>query len=403
MKIILANRFFYPDESATAQLLSDLAFDLAASGQTVHVVTGRRGYDDPTVRLPKSEIIHGVRVHRAWSPGYGRHRIVGRLLDYLSFYVISSVLIWRMVRAGDIVVVKTDPPLLSILGRPICRSKGAHLVCWLQDVFPEVAVRHGVLGSGSILTRVLIRLRDASLKRARCCVVVSEKMADFVAARGVSKDRIATIPNWADGESIRPVPEETNELRDAWGLRDCFVVGYSGNFGKVHDYQTIRDAIWGLRQRPDIRFVFVGGGAYMETLKTWAAAHAPGNVSFQPYHPRKDLARSLSVPDVHLVSLDPQMEGLVYPSKLYGILAAGRPTLFVGNSAGEISQLLHDNDCGISVQTGHTEDLTAAIEDLAADPTRRMEMGANARRLFERHYDRRVTLAAWRGVLTRAE
>jgi colanic acid biosynthesis glycosyl transferase WcaI len=138
-RVVFVNRYFYPDESATAQLLSDLAFGLAEHGFDVHVVCSRQLYGAPEAQLPAEEAVRGVVIHRVWTTRFGRRRLLGRALDYVSFYITCAVELLGLLRRRDVVIAKTDPPLISIVAALAARLRGAVLVNWLQDVFPEVA------------------------------------------------------------------------------------------------------------------------------------------------------------------------------------------------------------------------------------------------------------------------
>jgi len=161
-RIIFLNRFFFPDHSETSQIVSGLAFHLASLGNEVHAITSRQLYDDPDARLPIEETINGVHLHRVSTTRYGRSALIGRGLDYLTFYAS----LWRsalsVARRGDILVAKTDPPLLSILAMRIARRRGAHLVNWLQDLYPEVAIALGLPLLGGPVGRELTYMRDRS-------------------------------------------------------------------------------------------------------------------------------------------------------------------------------------------------------------------------------------------------
>ena len=139
MRVVFLNRYFHPDHAATSVLLSNLAFALSQRGIQVTVITSRLRYEGGDHLLPQHETIRGVDVHRVWTSRRGRSGLIGRSLDYGSFYLAAAWRLWRVIRRNDIVVAKTDPPLLSVMAAPIARLKGARLVNWLQDIFPEVA------------------------------------------------------------------------------------------------------------------------------------------------------------------------------------------------------------------------------------------------------------------------
>lgn len=398
MKIIFVNRFYAPDHSATSQMLTDLAVALAAGGLHVHVVTSRLRYDDPEAALPPSEVIDGVTVHRVRTTRFGRGHLLGRACDYLSFYFAASAALYRLTRAGDIVVAKTDPPLISVPAGWIARLRGASQVNWLQDLFPEVALELGIDAGKGAWSGLLARLRDRSLKSASRNVVLGRAMRDRLTARSIDPASIAVIPNWADGDALHPIAAAANALHAEWGLRDKFVVGYSGNMGRAHEFQTILDAAVALRARSEVVFVFIGGGAHEATVSV-AAATAESNIVRKPYQPRAVLAECLSAADVHLVSLRPRLEGLIVPSKFYGIAAVGRPTLFIGDPEGELGETILSAECGLVVREGDVAGLVGAIETLMRDTELRAKMGRNARRVFEERYDKAIAVATWRRLL----
>lgn len=397
-RIFFVNRFYLPDRSATSQLLTDVASHLARAGRDVTVVTSRRRYDDATARLAPRETVDGVAILRLPMARFRRSRLVGRALEYLAFHGFAFAALLRRVRPGDIVVAKTDPPLIGVTAGVACALRGAALVNWIQDLFPEVASAAG-LGGLAMTTPALRRLRNWSLRRAAFNVVLGRRMADRVEREGVRANRIGIIPNWVEDRQIRPRDRDGHPLRARWGLGGQFVVGYSGNMGRVHDFATIRALVLALKEDPEIRFLFVGDGLHRAWLERETAAAGPGRVMFQPYQRREDLAQSLTAIDLHLITLLPSFEGLVVPSKFYGVIAAGRPTLFVGDPAGEIGGLLEAGGCGLAVRPGEVDRAAAFVRGLARDPARAVEMGRNARILCEAKFRSAEALARWEGLL----
>jgi colanic acid biosynthesis glycosyl transferase WcaI len=397
VKIVFLNRYFHPDHSATSQMLSDLAFHLAGHGQVVHVITSRQRYEEPAAALPATESIGGVAVHRVWTTRFGRRHLAGRAIDYLTFYLSAALRLARLARTGDVVVAKTDPPLISVPAALVARLRGAQLVNWLQDIFPETAERLGMRFAQGPLSTLLRGLRTLSLRTARVNVVLGERMRAVV--EGLAPGTTEIIHNWADGAEIRPIPAESNPLRETWGLADKFVVGYSGNMGRAHDFETVLGACERLRKEPGIVFLFIGAGSQRGWLERQVMARSLTNIVFKPYQPRSALRESLSAADVHLVSLRPALEGLIVPSKFYGIAAAGRPVIFVGARDGEIARLINAYGCGITVWTGDAAALANAICTLRADPARAAMMGNAARHLLETRFDLPLAMARWKTVL----
>lgn len=402
MKIVFLNRYFFPDHSATSQLLSDVAFHFAKAGHEVHVICSRQLYESPTAQLATFERVNGVQVHRVWTSRFGRNNRVGRKRDYLSFHFFASLKLYALASAGAVVVAKTDPPLISVLAAWIARWRGARLVNWLQDVFPEVAMELGVKALRGPLGTWARGLRDASLRAAVTNVVLGERMADRVRAHGVSAAKVKVIPNWADGISIAPLLARANPLRAEWGLADKFVVMYSGNMGRAHVLAPIVDAAEALRDQPSLVFLLVGDGAGRAPLEREVAAKGLRNVFFRRHQPREQLRFSLTLADVHLVSLRPELEGLILPSKAYGVFAAGRPMIFMGAADGEIGRLLVEADCGEVVPSGDSEALVSSLLGMMNAPDRGEAMGQRARALFEQRFSKAAALAAWERVLVEA-
>lgn len=372
MRIIFVNRYFWPDHSATSQMTADLAFHLAARGHEVEVITSRQRYDDPAARLPPREVERNVTITRVATTRFGRMLLAARALDYLTFY--ASAWLALLVRRG-IVVVMTDPPLMSVAAM----FASTRRVNWIQDLFPEVAVALGVARWSGFLRAI----RDLSLRTARANVVLSDAMAARVPWRAVVRQ------NWAD-EALHPVPHDS----------PTFTVGYSGNLGRAHEFATITGAMELLAKERNIRFVITGGGAQLAAVKQ--ATASLGNVEFRPYAPREALSESLSSADVHLVSLQPELEGLIVPSKIYGILAVARPAIFIGSADGEIGNMLTSHDCGFTVAPGDALALAARIRELAADRARAAAMGRRGLALYEERFAPAIALAHWERILSEA-
>ena len=394
-KIVFVNRYFHPDQSATSQLLTDLARGLAARGFDVHVISSRQLYEAAGTRLPSAETIFGIRVHRVATTRFGRHHLAGRALDYASFYTASAVALLCLLRRGDVLVAKTDPPLMSILAAPLAKARRAVLINWQQDVFPEVASQLGANPLPRWLDRALKRLRDASLRAASMNVLIGDRMQEYLLSRGIPASKLCVIANWADSDAIRPKATAASALRARLGLGKSFVACYSGNLGRAHEFETLLGAARALQAQREFIFLIIGSGAKMNALREQVAALALENFRFLPHQPRDTLEDSLAAADVHLVSLLPALEGLIVPSKLYGILAAGRPSIFIGDACGEVARTVGRARCGRVVRISDSAALAATLRDLEAAPAELAEMGARARHLLARHYSLRGALERW--------
>ena len=401
-QIVFINRFFYPDHSATSQLLTDLAFHLAGQSHRVLVIASRQRYGDPASMLSSRDEVKGVKIQRVWSTRFGRTQLLGRALDYATFYFVAATVLLKHVRAGDIIVAKTDPPLISVVAAMVAKIRRAKLINWVQDLFPEVAGTLSIEGIGR-LEGLLRLVRNWSLQTAYKNVAIGEGMAAKLTEEGIQSDAIQVIHNWSDGRAIQPVDREKNDLRREWNLREKFVVGYSGNIGRAHEFDTILDAAEKLKSTANIVFLFIGDGAQRNRIEEEARKRGLENIIFKPYLPREQLTLSLSVPDIHLISLNPALEGLIVPSKFYGVAAAGRPTLFIGSKNGEIPCILRKAQCGFSIEKGQAEEACRIIRELADHQETCLLLGMRARALFDQRFDMRHALQAWEAVIVGPE
>jgi hypothetical protein len=397
MRLLFINRYFYPDISATSQLLTELAEDLAARGETVTVITGNTPYFGEEERFPAHGMHKGIRIVRVGFARFNRSHVFGRLADYLSFSISA---LWAAVRAKDqdCLIVLSDPPLLSVLATAVQFIKPVKTICWLQDVFPDIAIRAGILREGPV-GRILKRIARWSLYRMSQIVVIGRCMEGHLSLAGVPRSRIAMIPNWADGSQITSIDREDNEFLKTHGLEGRFVVMYSGNFGVAHEIETILSLVHETRDLPQLCFCFIGEGAHKQRLVEMAQREKWEHVLVLPYQRKETLQQSLSAGDIHLVSLRANMAGLCVPSKIYGIMAAGRPMIFIGPEESEVAALIRESQCGFVVRPGDPQAAAAAVLACYRDRSLCEQKGQAAREYFSRYGNRTRATAQFRQVL----
>jgi colanic acid biosynthesis glycosyl transferase WcaI len=388
-RVIFINRVYWPSLAATSQLLTDLAEGLAARGWPVHIVAAGH----------KPGPHNGVIIHRT-GEGDQHGGLISRAINYTRFIRQVRRELQTLVQPGDRVVVMTDPPLLGAAVTPIAVKRGARVIHWTQDIYPEIAAAHFGVLAGALLSPLRAR-RDAAWRAAARCVVLGETMTDTVQRHGVAADRVIAIPNWSPRELQNPFNNKDRDAqRIAWGFAGKFIVAYSGNLGRVHEFKAILRAAEILRDRPDIVFMFLGAGARIGEVKSLAATKRLTNVHIFPPAPREKLAASLAGADVQLVTLNPVFAPLVYPSKLAGVLAAGRPTIFVGPPDGEIALLLKNENCGTALSPTDGAGLARLITHWQADTAERERLGQRARAAYEKHFVFESALAHWEETLT---
>lgn len=354
-------------------MLAELAADLVTRGWKVTVVTGGQA------GLADREVVSGgVEVVRVSGLPFTKSSTWKRALAYISLYPAFLLRALRL-PAHDVVITMTDPPFQYLLGPIIRWFKGGAAVHWAQDVYPELAERAGILRTGSLVARGFRRLSTWALGGHDQAITVGAGVRDWLHERGVSGVEISVVPNWPLC-TVKPVAHEKNTFRKEHGLGDDdFVVMYSGNMGVVHSFEAIMDAATALNDsHPNVQFVFVGTGVKRGWLEEEVQKRNLSNTRFLPFQPKARLAESLSAADLHLVSMRQEMKGLVVPSKVYGVMAAGRPCLFVGPRDCEAGRLIREFECGTVLQRPSGSEVAQAIVDWKNDAEQRRWAGLRA-------------------------
>jgi colanic acid biosynthesis glycosyl transferase WcaI len=395
-RLLVFNQYYWPGVEATAHLLSELCEALADEYE-VTVITGRLAGHE---HLPDYELRRGVAIVRVHSTAFDRSPLGRRAVNYFTYVV-------RALRRGlfaaarpDIVLAMTDPPMVGDVALIVARRYRAPLVVVSQDVFPEIAVELRRLENPA-LVRLLDVLTRFYLRRADLVVAIGERMRERLAAKGTPQARLRVIPNWVDTNAIKPQPRDNAWSREH-GLHDRFVVMHSGNVGHAQDIETLIAAAAQARELGQLAVVIVGNGARYSDHVALARRLEVGNVTFLPYQPRAVLPLSLSSADVHFVGLARGLAGYVVPSRLYGVLAAGRPVIAAADDDSETAQLVRDVGCGIVVPPGRPDAVARTLHELAEGVYDLEEMGRRGRAYVEAEADRLIAVERYRRLLAEA-
>lgn len=372
MHILLLNQFFCPDSAPTSQLLTDVARELVGQGHTVTVICGGSTYADAgSAEAP------GVTVRRVKNLGFGRGKI-RRLCSYISFLALALLLGLREPKP-ELILSMTTPPGLSSVGALIAWFRRTRHFIWEMDVYPDVAEALGVLKpEWRQLTRFMRWAFDLPRRWAHGIITLGECMAWRMEAHGLAQGKIHIAENWADGRAFPPIP-----FRDDGVL----TLLYSGNLGLVHELDTVRQAILQLRNNERVNFVFAGGGKLRGAFESYCGENHLTQVSFEGYCEREKLGRRFAEAHIGLVTQKEKTMGCVVPSKAYGIMAAGRPLLFVGPADSTVGRMIRRFQCGWQVDCENSDGLTWLIETLSKNPGFVREAGRRAREAFIAHYD----------------
>jgi len=402
MHVCFFNRSYWPDFGATGQLLTELAEDLVAHhGCEVTIVTGYPLRS--TSSCPAEEVRNGVRIIRASGTTRDPRRFTGRALNYVTYF-LSACWAGLRVKTPDVVVALTDPPIVGLAALLASTRHRARFVFLCQDIFPEVAVLLEDFRSDTV-NMALELVNRFLVRRAHAIIALGDTMKRrLVEGKGADAAHVTVIHNWADCAALVPGPKD-NPFARSHGLRDRFVVMHAGNIGLSQNLDIVLDAAERLREHEAIRFVLVGDGARREVLAQDAKARGLANVSFLPYQPREHMGKSYASADLFLVSLKPGLAGYIVPSKLYSILAAGRPYVAAVEDDCEVVDVTRRYRCGFIVSPGDAEALAARILDLYRDGALAAELGQRAREAglaFDRPRQVAAYAAVLRGVAGRA-
>jgi colanic acid biosynthesis glycosyl transferase WcaI len=338
VNVLILNQSFYPDVASVAQHAADLASALAAEGHSVTVVASRHGYEDPATVYPARETWRGCDIRRVRSAALGRSSASRRALDAV---VLLLAFVWKLIWLPrfDVTIAMTQPPLLSVLAVFATGLKGGRVVSWVMDLNPDEAIAAGWFRSGSAIARVLSRALVFSLRASARVVVLDRFMRARIEGKGVDAAGIEVIAPWSHDHHVRYDAAGRDAFRRSHGLAGKFVVMYAGNVSLVHPIATLLEAADRLRGREDIVFCFVGGGVGRREVEAFAASRRLPNVVLLPYQPLETLAAVLSAADLHAVVMGETMAGIVHPCKIYNVMAAGSPFLYIGPPVSHIVEV----------------------------------------------------------------
>jgi colanic acid biosynthesis glycosyl transferase WcaI len=397
-RVLVVSELYWPEETSTGYLLTRIAEGMAET-LPVSVLCAQPTYAARGTRAAARETRNGVDVRRVWGTALDKNVLPFRLLNAVTISLALFAATVRHLRRGDRVLVVTNPPFLPALVALACALRGARPVLLVHDVYPEAIVRSNLLGPSHPVVRVLGWLNDRLYRRMDRIVVLGRDMHARLARRlGGDERRLAIIPNWADLDLVAPAPREDNALLREHGLADRFVLQYCGNMGRTHNIEILLEAARRLQgSLPAALFLFIGSGARKPLVE--AAARAEGNVRSLAPCPRHDLPVFLNACDVAVISFVPGMSGVSVPSRMYNVLASGKPIVAVADEDSELAQVVREADVGWVVPPDDVEALVQAVTEAHADPARRAAMGERARRYAVERCGLEPVVASYRTLM----
>jgi len=398
MHLSFFTQLFHPDTTTTAIIMRDLAEDLASYGLDISVVCAQPTYL-VKVKCLRREVKNNVSIKRVRTFLFNKNKISGRILNSTSCF--NSMLFQMLFsRRSDLCVFNTNPALLPLLGLIGLILKKQKYVVLIHDLWPELPAHTGLIKKNGLLYKAIDYLNVLSLKYASGLIVLSESMKKVILDKlPGSENKIHVIHNWADKERIYPVEKDENSLLDDFGLRGKKVVMYSGNLGRYQPLEVMIHAADHLKDRKDIVFLFIGDGAKKDRLKKLAAKKNIENIKFAPFQPVDRLAESLSMADISLMGIFPNNDGVIMPSKLYGLLAVGKPIICVSHPASEVVDILSKSGAGIGTSVKDSKGLALAILSMLDNPEEAQKKGERGVNYFLHNFERKKITMQWKEVL----
>ncbi len=389
--VLIFTQVYVPDPAAVGQYIADAASELVKSGKRVIVYTANRGYDDPTLVLKKNEIIDGVEVRRLPFSSFGKKTILHRLVGQLSFLMQC---IFRGVFTENLshLLVSTSPPMCAFAAISVGLFRSMPITYWVMDLNPDQVIEMGIMKSSSLPVKCMDWLNRRILKRASNIVCLDRFMADRVCIKYPVRDKISIIPPWPLSNHDKAIKHADNPFRKEHDLDGKIVIMYSGNHSPANPLETIVQAALKLEsQLPNVVFMFVGGGKAKQAVEAAIKQHNPKNIISLPYQPLEQIQYSLSAADVHVVSVGPQVVGIVHPCKVYGAMALGRPVLLLGPKPCHVSDLIDQKNFGWHVQHGEVDLMCQTITQISAMNTQELtNLGDNGLDLIKNKINRTI-------------
>jgi colanic acid biosynthesis glycosyl transferase WcaI len=392
--IVILNRSFWPDIEATGQLLTELA-DQLSRNYRITFVAGRPYYNKNDgfkgLGFYRYENYKRVKIIRLRHSRFWKGNLLGRILNWLTFTAIAFYVGLTKIKPR-LIIVNTDPPFLGIVGMILKYWHRAPLIYNCMDLFPDVAIELGMLKKG-VMSRAFDYFNSKALFYSDIVVPLGNSMKKRLEQKGVLPERINVIPCSVDTDFLKPIRNQDNTLQDKLHLNGEFVVMYSGNIGLSQDFFSVLKAASSIASQ--FTLLFVGDGSGMDDLLKESKNLGLKNIVTLPYQPREELPDSLNIADLHLIPLKKGIMGSIVPSKLYAILAIGKPYLAIASGESEPVLLAKQHGCGLWAEPGDVNDIKDKIEWAIKNREKLEEMGRIGRRIAVERYNLEKITREW--------
>jgi putative colanic acid biosynthesis glycosyltransferase WcaI len=396
LRILIISEFYDPDPGA-GQRVAEAASALAAQGHTVRVLARQRGG-----RESRSER-NGVTVERLWGPAESGPGLLRKAMAAIWFQMFAFLRTLTSHEPLDVLLTLSTPPMGHVAGVIVGRLKRVTHVFWCADVHPESLIAMGALSAQSPMARLLSTANRWALRRCDAIIAVGRCMRDLLIALGAPQETVMIVPMWHRDRSANP-PDQAlvNALRSDLRLAERFVVMYSGNLGRMHQFETILAAAERLQDDAGFVFLFSGAGPGLERVRQEAAERGFDQLRIHPLFPEEILPEALALANVHVITLRNSAAGVSVPGKLYGAMAAGRPVIFLGPAHSEVALTIREERCGFVIAADDAGSLVNILRQLRADPATAEALGRRGRDAFQKRYCQSQRCAQFSRTIERA-
>ena len=408
MRILLLTLVFSPDSVSTSVLMTELALELKKQGHDLTVLTTTPHYNvEPEAQqrqplrprwgrwLYQSDC-QGIQVYHASIPVKGS-RVGARLWDYLRFHLISTLAGLTIAKDVDVILVPSPPLTIGLSAWSLSLLRRVPFIYNVQEIYPDVAVSLGVLQNKALI-RLLAGLERFIYGRARHVAVISEWFSRRLLEKGVPEGKLTVIPNFVDTEFMRPGSRH-NPFSAQHHLSDKFVVLYAGNIGLTQGFETILETAQSLASRPDLHFVIVGDGTRRAWLEDQLVARPLPNVTLLPYQPRSVVPQIYASSDLCLVPLKRGTAQETFPSKIYTIMAAGRPVVASADANSELAWVVRAANCGWAVPPDDAPALVRTLQEACRQRATLPQKGQNGRSYVVSHHSKAAVVRQYDALL----
>lgn len=398
-RVWFVSELYYPELTSTGYFVTNLAEGLADTYE-VSALCCQPTYLLRGVRAPIRELRNGVDIHRCWTTTLDKNKLVFRVINLVVASLSMFITALLKFKKGDVVLAVTNPPLLPYLMVVACRIRGSRFALRVEDVYPDVFTRVGLLNPNALAVKLMERAGRWLYKNSTRIIVLGRDMQALVCSKlDIGQDRVVLVTNWGDVDSIAPRPLTDNQLLRKLNISGCFVAQYCGNIGRTHGIEDITKAAELLLSEPEFQFMLIGWGA----KKQWALQQKSGrnldNLAILDPLPWNELCDGLNACDVSIISFASGMAGISVPSRMYNVFAAGKPVIAVCDEDSELAEVVKEEAIGWVIPPGRPDLIVAAMREAKASPSRLKAMGERARRAAEAKYTIRNVLHTYRAVI----